>query len=216
MKNKIILVIGVTVTMYFLPLMSNSALLLHFKIWVLTVCSIWILLKNPELKWSEIKSNAPKDQYTALYIMVAGAFTQVISVIEWSNSKTLYDVNLHFLSILGLFMLFGGLGLRIWAYDILNIRKFFTATVHISKDWKLIRVGPFKILRHPSYTGAFITMIGTSVFLETYISLVISTLLMLTIYHKRITLEETMLRNHFGKLYIKYSEKTWALIPFIW
>jgi protein-S-isoprenylcysteine O-methyltransferase Ste14 len=216
MKNKIILAGAFTAIMYFLPLMNSSELLPHFKIWVLTVCSIWILLKNPELKWTEVKANAPKDQYTAIYIMAAGALTQIMAVIEWSSSEVVCNVNRNIPSIIGLFMLFGGLGLRIWAYDILNIRKFFTATVRINSGWKLIRIGPFKCLRHPSYTGAFITMIGTSVFLETYISLFISVVLMLIIYYKRITLEEAMLRNHFGKLYIKYSEKTWAFIPFIW
>ena len=56
-----------------------------------------------------------------------------------------------------------GLVLRVWAYATLG--RLFTFQLAIRKDHKLIRHGPYKFLRHPSYTGAFIIVLGTVYFI---------------------------------------------------
>ena len=216
--KKIIFSITLTLFVLFVPLLflGKSHLILHTKIGYLVVCSFWILMKNPSLKWAEIKGNAATDKYSSLLIMVVGAITQMMAIVEWSYSKIVCENNLNPISMLGILMLFGGLGLRIWAFDTLNFRSFFTGTVTANQNWELICTGPYKHIRHPSYTGAFLTMTGTSVFLETPNSLITSIILLLIIYYFRINLEEKLLKSHFRELYDEYCKKTWTIFPFIW
>lgn len=54
-----------------------------------------------------------------------------------------------------------GGALRTWCYR--ELGKFFTFEMSIMKDHKLVTTGPYAIVRHPGYTGTFMTV--TSVFL---------------------------------------------------
>ncbi len=47
-----------------------------------------------------------------------------------------------------------GLALRVWAIQVLA--RWFTVDVTIQPDHQLMRSGPYRWLRHPSYTGALL------------------------------------------------------------
>ena len=51
-----------------------------------------------------------------------------------------------------------GLILRWWA--IIMLGRFFTVDVTIEKDHELVERGPFRIVRHPSYTGVLLAFVG--------------------------------------------------------
>ncbi|HEY0334027.1 MAG TPA: PEMT/PEM2 methyltransferase family protein, partial [Stenotrophomonas sp.] len=51
-----------------------------------------------------------------------------------------------------------GLALRIWAVHVLA--RFFTVDVGIRADHQLVRRGPYRWVRHPSYTGVLLAFYG--------------------------------------------------------
>ena len=51
----------------------------------------------------------------------------------------------------GLVILLAGLVLRGWSFKALG--QYFTHTVMVSSDQPVIATGPYRVLRHPSYTG---------------------------------------------------------------
>ncbi len=51
----------------------------------------------------------------------------------------------------GVVLFVAGLLLRWWA--IITLGRFFTVDVTIEKDHELVERGPFRMVRHPSYTG---------------------------------------------------------------
>ena len=59
---------------------------------------------------------------------------------------------------------FGGLGLRWWSQA--ELGHMFTFEVGIRKDHRLVQTGPYAILRHPSYTGLLVGIIGIALFLR--------------------------------------------------
>ena len=62
-------------------------------------------------------------------------------------------------------MLFvAGLILRWWA--IITLGRFFTVDVTIEKDHELVERGPFRIVRHPSYTGVLLAFVGLALSLQ--------------------------------------------------
>ena len=101
-------------------------------------------------------------------------------------------------------------------YVIAILGKFFTAQVQILASHKLIKAGPYRYIRHPSYLGILILTLGFGIALANWISLLLCIVLPLIGIMWRIGVEEKELEKHFGKQYQDYRRSTWAFIPHIY
>jgi len=95
---------------------------------------------------------------------------------------------------------------------------------------RLVKSGPYSLIRHPSYTGLIAMVIGLNFryttpdsFLLPYlgstalrISLLFACLAPTLSLVKRIKQEEAMLAKEFEKEWDEYGKTTWKLVPFIW
>mmetsp|Transcript_51605 Transcript_51605/g.63133 ORF Transcript_51605/g.63133 Transcript_51605/m.63133 type:complete len:210 (+) Transcript_51605:41-670(+) len=107
-----------------------------------------------------------------------------------------------------------GIPFRIYSKYILG--KHFTYVVSIQKDHTLIDYGPYKIVRHPGYTGSILSYFGNAIWLQNPIWYVTSFFASKALL-KRIENEEEMLQNKFGDKYIEYKKNVkYKLIPFIY
>src|SRR6185369_10287810 len=64
-----------------------------------------------------------------------------------------------------------GLFLRWWA--IITLGRFFTVDVTIEPDHELVERGPFRIVRHPSYTGVLLAFVGLALTLRNWAALLV-------------------------------------------
>jgi protein-S-isoprenylcysteine O-methyltransferase Ste14 len=96
-----------------------------------------------------------------------------------------------------------------------TLRRYFSYIVRIRKDQKIIESGPYKIVRHPAYTGTMLTVIGIGVTLRSLAAVLVLAVLFLLAFTYRIKVEEKLLMEEFGDEYLKYMERTKRLIPFI-
>jgi protein-S-isoprenylcysteine O-methyltransferase Ste14 len=101
-------------------------------------------------------------------------------------------------------------------YVISFLGKFFTATVQIHQDHQLIKAGPYRYIRHPSYLGILIITLGLGIALANWISLLICIVLPAIGIIQRIKVEEKELYHHFGEQYQDYRKSTWRIIPYIY
>jgi len=104
-----------------------------------------------------------------------------------------------------------GLALR-W-YSILYLGRFFTVNVAIASDHHVIDTGPYRFIRHPSYTGALLGFIGLGITYANWLSLIIVVLPVLTAFLRRIGIEERALSQALGEPYTQYMARTKRLIP---
>jgi protein-S-isoprenylcysteine O-methyltransferase Ste14 len=111
-------------------------------------------------------------------------------------------------------MLLGGTSYRVWSIRVLG--RLFSSTVVIREGHRLMTDGPYKHLRHPSYTGAFAAIVGVPVLLRAPFSIVVAILAMGSAYIYRIAVEERALVAEFGEEYSRYRRRTSRLIPFVW
>lgn len=107
-----------------------------------------------------------------------------------------------------------GIVFRWWAIRVLA--EFFTVDVAIRADHQLIRRGPYRWLRHPSYTGSLMTFYGFAIALGNGLSLAIVVLPVTLAFLWRIRIEERVLRDAFPDAYADYAARTKRLIPGIW
>jgi protein-S-isoprenylcysteine O-methyltransferase Ste14 len=116
--------------------------------------------------------------------------------------------------LLGLCLFVAGLALRWFAIGYLG--KFFTVDVAIHSGQRVIETGPYRFIRHPSYTGALLAFIGLGFSIGNWWSLAIFTLPTLLAFLVRIHVEEDVLAEAMGEQYRSYQQRTKRLVPFLY
>lgn len=103
-----------------------------------------------------------------------------------------------------------GLLLAIWARRVLG--RNWSGKVTLKVAHELIRSGPYRRIRHPIYTGAFLMYLGTAL-ISGRLQGPLALAMVAIAYARKIRQEETLLRGEFGAAYEEYTRESWALFP---
>jgi protein-S-isoprenylcysteine O-methyltransferase Ste14 len=122
-----------------------------------------------------------------------------------ANWKTLF--------VSGILIWLGGILFR-W-YSIRTLGRFFTTDVAIAKDQQVMEQGPYRWLRHPSYLGSLLSMVGFGLTFANWLALVLPVVCLAAGYAYRIPIEEQALIKGLGPAYGAYMKRTWRLIPYV-
>jgi protein-S-isoprenylcysteine O-methyltransferase Ste14 len=114
---------------------------------------------------------------------------------------------------LGVFFYLAGGALRIWPIFVLGRR--FSGLVAIQPGHELVTGGIYRVIRHPSYLGMFILMLGWALAFRSGLGVILAALIIPPLL-ARIRSEENLLRLQFGDEYDAYRRRTSRLIPGIY
>jgi protein-S-isoprenylcysteine O-methyltransferase Ste14 len=114
----------------------------------------------------------------------------------------------------GMVTLLGGIALRGWSFKALG--EYFTFSVKVSSDQPVITTGPYRLLRHPSYTGVLLACAGIGLASANWAGLAGLVLLPLALILWRIHTEEKALLATLGDRYRSYALQRRRLIPLVW
>jgi protein-S-isoprenylcysteine O-methyltransferase Ste14 len=87
--------------------------------------------------------------------------------------------------------------------------------VAIAPEQTVIETGPYRLIRHPSYTGLLIILLGYGFCLTNWLSLLVLMGCSLLGFWYRIYVEEQVLQAQLGQRYQEYMRRTKRLIPFV-
>jgi protein-S-isoprenylcysteine O-methyltransferase Ste14 len=107
------------------------------------------------------------------------------------------------------------LGIAFRWYSAAVLGKYFTFDVAIQSGQVLVEVGPYRYIRHPSYSGALLTLLGFGLALGNWAGLAATLSCMGLAYAYRIPVEEAALASALGEAYRQYMKRTWRLVPFL-
>ena len=110
-----------------------------------------------------------------------------------------------------LLLMAGGLVIR-WT-AILTLGRFFTTHVAIHQDHRLVRTGLFRRVRHPSYTGLLLLVLGLALSFGNWLSFAVIVIPFLAALLYRIRVEEASLMEVLGEDYVEYRKTTKCLVP---
>ena len=114
----------------------------------------------------------------------------------------------------GIILMLAGIIIRLRA--VLTLKRSFTLSVQTSKEQHLITTGIYKKVRNPAYTGSICSLVGTALGLRGGIALAAVLIFSLICYSARISVEEKVLRSHFGNEFTEYEKRTYRLVPYVW
>jgi len=109
-------------------------------------------------------------------------------------------------------MILGSL-LRRWCFRTLG--QYFTGDVKARADQPVIRTGPYRYVRHPSYTAGIMMFTGIGLALGSWFSFLLITIASIATYWYRVTIEERALLGTIGEQYASFMKERKRFIPYI-
>ncbi len=195
-----------------IPLIGRYDIVLTWPILTVILYGVFLSVSQPTMVFKkEAKSH---DRHSMHAILLGGLLTFVIPICDYAYGKTKIVRLDQVVTIVGLAMIFGGFAFRYWAIRVLG--RFFTSKVHIQEDHELVQDKPYQWLRHPSYTGAWVSALGISTFLQSRFGIVFCIFIYFPIYIYRIECEEKALKETFPQSYPQYQLKTSKMFPHLY
>jgi protein-S-isoprenylcysteine O-methyltransferase Ste14 len=154
---------------------------------------IAIILVSTGLAWAA-KRRVPQARFEALL----GLDPTTVAGIYWA----------------GLLLFVLGVGLR-W-YSMIHLGRLFTFDVAVADDHQVIASGPYRRIRHPSYTGALMAYTGLGLCGGNLLSLTVLVTPIALAFLRRIVVEEAALTAALGSRYADYAGRTKRLVPFVY
>jgi protein-S-isoprenylcysteine O-methyltransferase Ste14 len=159
-------------------------------------------------KKTQVKSKADKNSLLALWVCIAGGLA--LGGFAPGFMRSAFAAN-EWIQKAGLAVVLIGFIIR-WV-AILQLGKMFTVNVTINSGHQLKTNGLYSVVRHPSYLGALLILLGIGLFTGDVAALIIVFIPALLAFIYRMKVEENALIAEFGSEYTDYKNKVARIIP---
>lgn len=158
---------------------------------------------------------ADRDQGTKRVVIIAVVVGVGVALwIAWGVPALRFGADTWTTLVIGVAIVLLGGTFRSWA--IVTLGSFFRREVTVEAGQTVQRGGPYRWLRHPSYTGTLVTVFGLGLAFGSWVGAVAAFLISLAGHLPRIRVEEAELREGLGDAYGAYASTTARLIPGLW
>lgn len=163
---------------------------------------------------SRAKDFARQDQSTLHVIWIVIALSLLAGLVVARHVRAATIPHRLEVACVGLVIFAFGIALRWWS--ILTLGRFFTIDVAIAPDHELVESGPFRWVRHPSYTGVLLAFVGFALTTGNWLAFFVINLPIFATFVHRMNVEERALTSALGARYIAYMQRTKRLVPFLY
>jgi protein-S-isoprenylcysteine O-methyltransferase Ste14 len=131
--------------------------------------------------------------------------------LDWLNLQLVPEGRAS--TALGYGLLMAGMLFAGWAR--LFLGGNWSSSVTLKEDHTLVQSGPYRIVRHPIYTGLLVALLGTAIALGE-LRCFLGVLLAAIAWKIKSMSEETLMVQEFGDQYTRYREQVKGLVPYLW
>ncbi|CAG4903102.1 methyltransferase family protein [Paraburkholderia saeva] len=187
--------------------------LVSSKLWAMVGLGMLASLTQPA--YSPLDRDAPpEDRGTARQLVWTVYLTSLGGVLECLVWRYPASMAWDELAITAFAVAIAGALLRAWA--VAELGRFFTWHVRVQTGQQVISTGPYRLMRHPSYTGAWFLYTGLLIAMHAPVAAAFAGVLLLAAFVRRIRYEEGLMLQTFGAQYVTYCGRVKRLVPFIW
>ena len=163
-------------------------------------------------RWRAGHLNFRDTTYLVLTVCIGGSVFAAVQIgrdggVLWPGGR-LWPV------VAGIALIVTGVGLRAWS--IATLGRFFQYQIEIQAGHRVVTSGPYRYVRHPSYTGIALALIGFALASGDPLSLVPVVVLGGLGLAVRIRAEERQLTEALGAEYERFAAQRKRLIPGVW
>ncbi len=168
-------------------------------------------INAPKVKAAE-KTQSSISRFLYMLVMVSGfviVYARVLAIgVLGIQVIPANDIT----GIIGAAVCISGVGFAIWARKTLGSN--WSARVTLKKEHELVQSGPYKIVRHPIYTGFEIGLLGVAITIGQLKGLLGLSMVFVNHYFKT-RIEEEIMYSQFPAQYPEYAKRVKRLIPLI-
>jgi protein-S-isoprenylcysteine O-methyltransferase Ste14 len=178
---------------------------------------VWAFLPERKVVQSGLegaKHAGSKDSSSTKVIMIGSGTATFLAYLaafvrRWSFPKNW----LVPLFVAGVLLILLGSLLRRYCWRTLG--EYFTGDVKARADQPVIRSGPYRLVRHPSYTAGMMMFAGIGLALGNWVSLALLVIGTVATYAYRVAVEERALVDTIGEPYRSYMKERKRFIPYV-
>lgn len=181
---------------------------------LLVASTIWLALETRQSRRTRPTADKAKDRCSRVLTFSPVVGIVIAAVLSWTVPET--TIRPHWLiAVIGFGALGCGSALRLWCFRTLG--DYFTFQLMTSSDQAVVTSGPYRLLRHPSYAGLALALVGEVTLFSNWLSLGIAAMATVASLVAGIKVEERVLHRELGDAYRAYAAATpRRLIPFVW
>ena len=155
-------------------------------------------------------------EFASLIVVAFGFVIGVVGALLIAGSATAAAIPFgrEALFVAGCAAMVFGIAFRGWAVIVLG--RYFTVVVRVLEHQPVVDRGPYRVLRHPSYTGLLCTCLGIGLALGNWLALLFAIVPTTIAIVYRIRVEERALLAGIGEPYRQFCATRSRLIPGVW
>lgn len=182
----------------------------------LLVAAVGSALAVPGIRFRvEMKSEAAGQELLAVLNMTA--FGVGLWLLPFLDARPEVATFLHVsgegVRWLGLVLFTSGEALGVWAIHALG--RWFSPRIGVQHGHELVNTGPYRVLRHPFYTGLLMATVGMPAVFGSWLGVAMAIVALPFVLY-RVGVEEDQLEREFGDAYRTRRLRTWRLIPYVY
>jgi protein-S-isoprenylcysteine O-methyltransferase Ste14 len=155
-------------------------------------------------------------EWASLVVVIAGFGVGIVGgiLIALHLTWAAVPIGRFPLFVAGIALMVLGLALRAWSVIVLG--RNFTVYVQVRDEQPVVDTGPYRLLRHPSYTALLMVCLGIGLALGNWLALVVVVVVPTVAILMRIRVEERALLAGIGDPYRRFAATRKRLIPWVW
>jgi protein-S-isoprenylcysteine O-methyltransferase Ste14 len=194
-----------------LPYSNPAARIAFYAVFVSFVLLEW----RVRFRSRRNRDGTPTDQ-GSLYVVIASVVVGLLggfALAVKAPGASIAQARWAFF-VAGLALMITGVVIRQWA--VITLGRFFTVDVRVHSGQTVVERGPYRWVRHPSYTGMILTFVGLGLALGNWASLAVLVVVPTAGLVVRIHYEERALGDGLGEPYRRYAATHARLLPGVW
>jgi protein-S-isoprenylcysteine O-methyltransferase Ste14 len=210
--------ISVMAAALFLPAWTTS----YWQAWVflavfsvsVTAITLYLVKRDPQLLARRVKAGpaAEKEKTQQIIQSIAGLAFLAIFVVSALDHRFSWSILPNYLVFIGDVLVAVGLWI---VFRVFRENSFTSATIEVGADQRVISTGPYAIVRHPMYTGAFVMLAGVPLALASWWGM-LAVIPLVSVIIWRIFDEEKFLARRLAGYADYLASVRYRLLPGIW
>jgi protein-S-isoprenylcysteine O-methyltransferase Ste14 len=184
---------------------------LFLIMWVAWITYWWTLSQRAKAN-ARRESAASRRSYVLTLLLAVALLALPDQRIPIINERFLPAAAWPLRAGIGAAVTLAGLLFTVWARE--HLGNNWSDVVSIKVDHELVTSGPYRVVRHPIYTGLLVAFLGQAIARGEWQGL-IAVALAWWAFWRKLRVEERLMREQFGPAYEAYSRRVAALVPFV-
>jgi len=174
----------------------------------------WVLFEAVMRVVQRLRAAGPSDDRSFFVLLPAMAATVIAAEALGRRGGLPWPGGEVWPVVAGIALIAAGLALRIWS--IATLGRFFQYQIQVQSGHRVVTGGPYRYVRHPSYTGIALVLAGIALACDDVWSLAAVAVLGGAGLWVRIRAEERQLTEALGADYERFAAGRKRLVPGVW